>query len=1253
MRCVKKILLFLLLCVLTGALFCPVPAQAAASGNCGSNVTWAYADGTLTISGTGPMTNYSKYNIPWLAYKTSITHVEIQPGVTTIGSSAFEEVSSLKTVTIPNTVTSIGDNAFCWAEGLTAIDIPSSVRTIGENAFWCCLDLKEITFHEGLQEIKQQAFNSCRLITSLQFPESLRSIGYWAFGDCEDLTYVYLPGGVTHLSDSVFSGCTKLKTVQLNEGLRAIGDGTFGYCFALQDVTIPGSVQSIADGAFYLCSVLNTVKFTGDPPAMADNIFLSAAATILYPAGNTAWDTYVGQQFGGTLTWQSYSVADHTYTDTVVPATCLDRGYTRHECTDCGAVYMDTYVAALGHSWDGGSTSGSRTTYTCTRCGEKRYEYNISGTCGTSARWTLDTEEGILRITGTGTISVSSGYNLPWKSYIGSIRHVVIEEGITAIGAEAFFECKAIETIQIPKTVKSIGMQAFVWCSSLKSVTIPEGVTSIGESTFWGCESMEELILPSTLKSIGPENFYRCDSLKSLTIPEGVTSIGELAFWDCGGLEEITIPSTITTLSQDIFNGCRNLHTVHLPETLTAIGPDAFSYCSSLKNITIPDAVTSLGETAFFGCTSLKTVDIPGGVSSFGRGVFYNCSSLSYIRFAGEPPVFAEDAFYGTSTNVRYPYSLRSAWSAHTGKQYGGSVYWTSYSVTGHNYSNTIQPPTCENRGYTRHTCTDPGCSMYYMDSYTPALGHSWNEGSGSSTYWTYTCTRCGKTRTVYTIGGSCGTNVKWRLNTDEGILTISGTGTMSNYNRTPPWNSYKDSIKKVVVQSGVTSIGSYAFYEHSALTEVTLPDTIRSLGLGSFAWAESLLEIHIPEGVTSIPEDCFWACLSMKEITLPSTVRTIGQGAFYSTEITSINLPAGLTDLGEDAFWQCDKLTSVTIPKGVTVLRETVFSSCTSLRSVTLHDGITEIQRSAFNGCTSLTSITMPKKLRSVGVNALSDIQVQTITFPVTLTFLDDGFLYGAKTKTVRFTGDAPEFDAKAFRGYTGTVYYPTNNPTWTSEVRQQYAGNITWIGENSCTHSYQSQVIASTCTAQGYTEHICRICGYSYKDNYTPMIAHNYQANVIPPTCGTEGFTIYHCTGCYDEFYEDFIPATEDHTTEYWYTVYEPSCIEEGIEEGVCDVCGFWINRSIPMIPHEYLDGICMHCGKEEPAEILLGDVDQDGEITDWDAILLNRYMAGWAVTILLEAADIDGDGEITDWDAILLDRFMGGWNIPELTN
>lgn len=1291
----KMVALLLSLALLVGLMpAIPLPVTAALSypvSGTANGLTWELdAEGTLTISGKGSIGNYS--TSPWKSYDAHITAIVIEPGVTAIGSHAFYELSMVKTVTIPNTVTSIGEAAFCWCESLTAIDIPGSVTFIGEDAFWCCLDLKDVTFHEGLKTIDREAFQGCRLITRLDFPESLESIGYWAFGGCGDLTEVHIPGSVTVLEDSVFSACVSLKTVTLHEGLTSIGASTFAYCYALENVTVPGSVQSIGDAAFYLCEVLGTVTFNGAPPVISDTAFAGAAATVRYPAPVTAWADCVDNTYGGNLKWQSYSVEGHAYVDTEVPPTCLLRGYTRHACADCGETYMDTYTDALGHNWGKGVTSGSKTTYTCTRCATKRYEYHVGGTCGTSARWTLDTEAGILHITGTGAITVSGGRSLPWGSYISGIRHVIIDEGITAIGAEAFFECEYIETIEIPDSVKSIGAQAFVWCSGLKSVTVPEGVTAIKEGTFWGCESMETLILPRTLKTIETDNFYRCDSLRSLVIPEGVTTIAELAFWDCGGLEEITIPSSVTVLNTDVFSGCRSLHTVHLPDTLTAIGEDAFSYCSSLKNITIPEGVTSLGDTAFYGCTSLKNITIPGSVETFGRGVFSACSNLSFIYFTGNPPVFNEEAFWNTSTVVRYPSINMAAWADHTYRQYGGAVYWQSYSIYGHHYTTTVVPPTCTHYGYTRHTCTDSGCDIYYMDAYTDPLGHAWNEGSGTHTAWTYTCTRCGETRTVYNITGSCGSGVYWSLNTDTGILSIYGKGTMSNYSRTPPWNSYKDSIRHVVIDEGVTSIGSYAFYEHAAIETVEIPSTVRSLGLGSFCWCENLQAVHIPEGVTSIPEDCFWACLSMTELTLPSTLRSIGQGAFYSNEkLTTLDLPAGLTSLGEDAFWDCESITSVVIPQGVTVIPEVCFAGCTALHSVTLHDNITEIQRDAFNDCVNLRSLTLPKKLRTIGVNALADIGTSSLTIPANVTFIDSGAFYGADLTSLHFKGDAPGFDAKAFSGISIVAYYPRGNATWTDDVRQQYGGSVTWIAEAPCLHSYDAVVTEPTCSAQGYTVYTCSACGYSYREDGAPatgehamtdwyvewdptcyyegcearycmvcglyesvtipMTEHDYYEYTYPPSCSWGGYTEYWCNLCGDYYMGDYTDPTDDHDYSDWQTVVTPTCTDEGQQDRYCYMCGYEDRQAIPATGHVYdddRDADCNVCGTVRDLPALLGDANGDGKVNNRDLGLLQQYLADMDVEVVLAVCDVTADGRVNNRDLGLLQQYLADMDV-----
>ena len=194
---------------------------------------------------------------------------------------------------------------------------------------------------------------------------------------------------------------------------------------------------------------------------------------------------------------------------------------------------------------------------------------------------------------------------------------------------------------------------------------------------------------------------------------------------------------------------------------------------------------------------------------------------------------------------------------------------------------------------------------------------------------------------------GTCGANLTWSLD-DEGTLTISGTGAMNNYtdSSSAPWYSYRTSIKMVVVESGVKSIGSDAFYYCTRLTSVTIPDS-----------------------VTSIGNYAFYRCTSLTSVTIPDSVTTIGFAAFsYCTSLISLTIPDSVKNIGNYAFRSCTSITSINIPDSITSIGDSVFEDCTSLTSINIHDGVASIGDKAFYGCTSLTSITIPDSVSSIG---------------------------------------------------------------------------------------------------------------------------------------------------------------------------------------------------------------------------------------------------------------------------------------------
>ena len=169
--------------ILLIALLMGLSANAQESGTCGPNLKWHLTDdGVLTITGKGKMYDYSDSR-PWGWGYPDIKRIIIGDGVTTIGRSAFEDCSSLTSVTIPNSVTTIGNSAFSFCSHLTSVTIPNSVTTIGNSAFSYCSSLTSVTIPNSVTTIEQSAFSSCSSLTSVTIPNSVTAIGYEAFNN--------------------------------------------------------------------------------------------------------------------------------------------------------------------------------------------------------------------------------------------------------------------------------------------------------------------------------------------------------------------------------------------------------------------------------------------------------------------------------------------------------------------------------------------------------------------------------------------------------------------------------------------------------------------------------------------------------------------------------------------------------------------------------------------------------------------------------------------------------------------------------------------------------------------------------------------------------------------------------------------------------------------------------------------------------------------------------------------------------------
>ena len=199
---------------------------------------------------------------------------------------------------------------------------------------------------------------------------------------------------------------------------------------------------------------------------------------------------------------------------------------------------------------------------------------------------------------------------------------------------------------------------------------------------------------------------------------------------------------------------------------------------------------------------------------------------------------------------------------------------------------------------------------------------------------------------------------------------------------------SHPSSVKRVILGSGVASIGGYAFYRCDSLTSAHIPESVTSIGGYAFSGCTGLTSISISEGVTSIGDSAFSGCSSLKSIHIPEGVTSIGAQAFNGcTSFTSVYIPKGVTSIGNLAFFYCPSLKSVYISDGVTNIGVNTFGQCPSLTSVNIPEGVTSIGDSVFNSC-PLTSIYIPEGVTSIGAEAFySCSSLKSINFPESVT--------------------------------------------------------------------------------------------------------------------------------------------------------------------------------------------------------------------------------------------------------------------------
>jgi len=418
--------------------------------------------------------------------------------------------------------------------------------------------------------------------------------------------------------------------------------------------------------------------------------------------------------------------------------------------------------------------------------------------------------------------------------------------------------------VKIPAKIQNLPVTiingfSFDEIKDITSVTIPNGVTSIGESAFAKCANLTAVTIPNSVKSIGQAAFYQCTSLTGVTIPNGVTSIEKSTFQSCAKLASVTIPNSVKSIENTAFQECKSLTSVTIPNGVTNIGATAFQNCTSLTSVTIPNSVTSIGNIAFRGCSSLTSVVIPNGVPSIGTQAFQNCTNLTSVTIGSGVTTIGPNAFQNCPklTSVTFAGSS-SGFRAEAFAGLGDIV--TKYFAAG------------------------GGAGTYTR----PADGTVWTkEGAASS-------------------ATTPAANTQFNPESDFTVTAVSGGISITKYKGSNPIVNIPEKIQnKPVIEIGGRVFYNEKTWEGMNVTSVTIPSSVKTLGIEAFYGCTKLASVTIPNSVTMIESTAFQDCTGLKSITIPASVTRIKIWAFSDSGLTSVTFQGTIasSDFDSEAF--------------------------------------------------------------------------------------------------------------------------------------------------------------------------------------------------------------------------------------------------------------------------------------------------------------------------------------------------------------
>lgn len=688
---------------------------------------------------------------------------------------------------------------------------------------------------------------------------------------------------VVGLYEGMFSGFSALETLVVPYvGDSIVTDDTLGFLFGSKPYDGAWPIEQ--NGAvYYVPATLDSVEVTMQARipegafmncAEISDVYLSDKITEIGRRAFMGCDTLTSLRFAKPLGWIYALSPDYSdgvkFPDTTIADTARAALYFRND-------YKDYYWQKISITEE-------------------------VGLCGKSIKWEIY-DSGLLSIIGTGEMYDYEAGEAPWYAYSDIITEIRITDGVTRIGANAFYGCALAETVDIPEKLSSVGTGAFLGCASLTMVDIHDIASWVAiefenseanplheaEQLYINGELVTKLVIPEGVTRIGAKAFHSCKSITEIVLPHTLTEIGRKAFFKCDGLTKVTLPFGIRELGDYSFYSCASLSEINIPYSVERIGIYSFAICRQLVSVSF-DGVEGWSAQNEDGALTAMSPEVIANSSEMAKNLVNPQRYRNYFMVRDTETV----AYGDCGSNVKWVLDGRGRLTVY------GKGAMTDYSISSYDLS-----PWYAYRDSITEIIIEEGVTY---------IGRAAFNGLGKAV-------RADIPTTVTGIG-------------DDGFYKCVSMKTV-NIKDIAAWCEIKFG------SSGSTPVfyAKTLYLNGAPIVDLVIPEGVTTVSKNAFYACETLESVKLPSTLIMIDESAFYKCINLSEIEFSDSLRVIWEWAFGFTAITEIRVPDGVRELGCKAFGQCSALESVYIPKSVIYIGKNLIEGCGAITSLTLEN--------------------------------------------------------------------------------------------------------------------------------------------------------------------------------------------------------------------------------------------------------------------------------------------------------------------------